>query len=94
MTDFSGDIIRAHEAKEGWRYVARYAIWKEPLTVRNRTMVKCLAHRMIVRGLVAMLERRGRLPARLSETGRESRTNRHPDGLTQNMPENGRSPSN
>ncbi len=47
LTDFSGDIIRAHET-EGWRYVARYAVWKEPLGVRNRTLAKSLAHRTIV----------------------------------------------
>ncbi len=47
MIDFSGDVIRAHE-KEGWLYIARYAIWKEPLGVRNRTMMKSLAHKTIV----------------------------------------------
>jgi len=47
LIDFAGDIIRVHE-KEGWRYIARYAIWKEPLAVRNRTMAKNLAHKTIV----------------------------------------------
>ncbi len=47
LTDFPGDIIRLHE-REGWRYIARYAIWKEPLAVRNRTMAKNLAHKTIV----------------------------------------------
>lgn len=47
MIDFPGDIIRQHE-RLGWLYVARYAIWKEPLTVRNRTMAKNLAHKTIV----------------------------------------------
>lgn len=47
MVDFPGDIIRAHE-KEKWLYIARYAVWKEPLTVRNRTMMKSLAHKQIV----------------------------------------------
>ena len=47
LVDFPGDIIRLHE-KEGWRYIARYAIWKEPLAVRNRTMAKNLAHKTIV----------------------------------------------
>ena len=47
LLDFSGDIIRLHQ-KLGWAYVARYAIWKEPLTVRNRTMMKALAHKTIV----------------------------------------------
>ena len=47
LTDFPGDLIRLHEA-EGWHYVARYAVWKEPLGVRNRTMAKNLAHKTIV----------------------------------------------
>lgn len=47
LIDFPGDIIRLHE-REGWRYVARYSVWKEPLRVRNRTMSKGLAHKTIV----------------------------------------------
>lgn len=47
LMDFPGDIIRMHE-REGWKYVARYHVWKEPLTVRNRTMTKSLAHKTIV----------------------------------------------
>jgi hypothetical protein len=47
LVDFSGDIIRLH-AREGWRYVARYAIWKEPFAVRMRTLAKGLAHRTVV----------------------------------------------
>lgn len=47
LVDFPGDIIRLHE-REGWHYIARYAVWKEPLGVRNRTMAKNLAHKTIV----------------------------------------------
>ena len=47
LMDFPGDIIRLHE-RLGFRYVARYHVWKEPLTVRNRTMTKALAHKSIV----------------------------------------------
>ena len=47
LTDFPGDIIRLHE-EEGFRYIARYSVWKEPLGVRNRTMAKNLAHKTIV----------------------------------------------
>ena len=47
LIDFPGDIIRLH-SELGWRYVARYHVWKEPLTVRNRTMTKSLAHKTIV----------------------------------------------
>lgn len=47
LIDFPGDIIRLHE-REGWRYIARYSVWKEPLSVRNRTLQKSLAHKTIV----------------------------------------------
>lgn len=47
LTDFPGDVIRLHE-QEGWKFIARHTIWKEPLWVRNRTMVKNLAHKTVV----------------------------------------------
>lgn len=45
--DFPGDIIRLHQ-KLGFHFIARHAIWKEPLWVRNRTMQKNLAHKTAV----------------------------------------------
>lgn len=45
--DFPGDVIRLHEQHD-LRFVARYHVWKEPLMVRNRTMVKSLAHKTLV----------------------------------------------
>ena len=47
LVDFPGDIIREHE-KHGFRFIARHAVWKEPLAVRLRTMAKGLAHKQIV----------------------------------------------
>ena len=47
LRDFPGDIIRLHD-RLGFRYIARYHVWKEPLAVRNRTMAKNLAHQSIV----------------------------------------------
>jgi DNA modification methylase len=47
LLDFPGDIIRLHR-RLGWSFVARYHVWKEPLTVRNRTMTKALSHKGIV----------------------------------------------
>ena len=47
LIDFPGDIIRLHE-QHGFQFSARYAIWKEPLGVRLRTMAKGLAHAQIV----------------------------------------------
>jgi len=48
LRDFPGDIIRLHEAR-GFSYVARYHVWKEPLTIRNRTMMKSLSHKCLTR---------------------------------------------
>jgi hypothetical protein len=47
LFDFPGDVIRLHEAN-GWDWIGRHAIWKEPLAVRNRTMQHNLSHRTIV----------------------------------------------
>lgn len=46
LKDFPGDVIRLHE-RCGFQYVARYHVWKEPLTVRNRTMTKSLSHKTV-----------------------------------------------
>ena len=43
MFDLPGRIIAAHE-KHGFAYGGRRVIWKEPLAVRNRTMMKSLHH--------------------------------------------------
>ncbi len=47
LIDFPGDLIRCHE-RNGWAFVARIHIWKEPLIIRNRTMVKSLHHKTLV----------------------------------------------
>lgn len=47
LFDFPGDVIRLHE-EHGWEWVARHTIWKEPLSVRLRTMQKNLAHQTII----------------------------------------------
>lgn len=82
LRDFPGDIIRLHE-RHGLDYTARYHVWKEPLTVRNRTLTKGLAHRTIVddssRCSVAsadyllVFRRRGENPVPIA----------HPTGLTE-----------
>ena len=46
MYDLPGRIILEHE-KRGFAYGGRRVIWKEPLMVRNRTMMKSLHHRTL-----------------------------------------------
>jgi DNA modification methylase len=47
LYDFPGDIVRLHE-QHGLGFIARHAVWKEPLGVRMRTMAQGLAHRQVV----------------------------------------------
>jgi DNA modification methylase len=47
LFDFPHEIIALHE-KYGFEYKNRITIWKEPLKVRMRTMVRSLMHKMIV----------------------------------------------
>lgn len=47
LWDFPAEI-RALHLKHGFTYNNRITIWKEPLEVRNRTMVKSLMHKQIV----------------------------------------------
>ena len=47
LWDFPHEIIRIHD-KYGMDYRNRITIWKEPLKVRMRTMVKSLMHKLIV----------------------------------------------
>ena len=45
--DFPHEVIRLHQ-ENGFKYKGRITIWKEPLKVRMRTMVKSLMHKLIV----------------------------------------------
>lgn len=82
LYDFSGDVIRLHQ-KCGFEYVARYHIWKEPLTVRNRTMTKSLSHKGVTidstrcsianADYLLIFRRSGQNPIPVS----------HPEGLTE-----------
>jgi DNA modification methylase len=47
LWDFPHEVIRLH-AKHGFQYRNRITVWKEPLKVRMRTMVKSLMHKLIV----------------------------------------------
>ena len=47
LWDFPNKIIDLHEAN-GFKFVNRITIWKEPLKVRMRTMVQSLMHKFIV----------------------------------------------
>ena len=45
--DFPHEVIRLY-SNHGFQYKGRITVWKEPLQVRMRTMVKSLMHKLIV----------------------------------------------
>lgn len=47
LWDFPHEVILLHE-KYGFKYRNKITIWKEPLKVRMRTMVRSLMHKLIV----------------------------------------------
>jgi DNA modification methylase len=47
LWDFPNEIIKLHE-KHGFKYRNKITVWKEPLKVRMRTMVRSLMHKLIV----------------------------------------------
>lgn len=47
LWDFPHEIILLHE-KYGFKYRNKITIWKEPLKVRMRTMVRSLMHKLII----------------------------------------------
>jgi DNA modification methylase len=47
LTDFPSEIIKLH-LKHGFEYKNRITVWKEPLKVRIRTMVKSLMHKYVM----------------------------------------------
>ena len=47
LIDLPGDIIKLHD-REGFKFICRHTVWKEPLWVRRRTMTHNLSHRTII----------------------------------------------
>lgn len=88
LRDFPGDIIRMHE-RVGFRYVARYHVWKEPLTVRNRTLTKALAHKSIVEDSSRCTVASADYLLVFRRTGDNPVPIAHPNGLTEYAGERG-----
>ena len=81
LTDFPGEIIRLHE-RIGFRYHARYHVWKEPLTIRNRTMVKSLAHKTLVEDSTRCSIANADYLLIFRRSGKNEVPVTHPNGLT------------
>ncbi len=82
LYDLPGDIIRLHQ-EHGWAYTARYSVWKEPLTVRNRTMTKSLSHKGITEDSTRCSSARADYMLMFRRSGKNEIPVAHPNGLTE-----------
>jgi DNA modification methylase len=82
LIDFPGHIIKLHR-RCGFEYAGRYHIWKEPLTVRNRTMTKGLAHKTIVEDASRCSVASADYLLRFRRRGDNPVPIAHPNGLTE-----------
>jgi len=81
LWDFSNEIIRLHE-KHGFQYRNRITIWKEPLKVRMRTMVKSLMHKLIVEDSTQCFTAMPDYVLVLTKKGENAVPVTHPKGLS------------
>lgn len=81
LWDFPHEIIRLHE-KHGFQYRNRITIWKEPLKVRMRTMVKSLMHKLIVEDATQCFTAMPDYVLILTKKGENQVPVTHPTGLT------------
>jgi DNA modification methylase len=82
LYDFPGDIIRLHE-QQGFEFVCRYHIWKEPLTVRNRTMTKSLSHKALTEDSTRCSIANADQLLIFRRSGHNAVAVEHPQGLTE-----------
>jgi DNA modification methylase len=78
--DFPGDIIRQHQ-RLGFKYWARFAIWKEPLRQAIRTRSKGLRHSQIVKDSSFCNNAGANFVVVLRKPGQSKEPIRHPEGL-------------
>ena len=81
LWDFPAEIIKLHE-KYGFQYRNRITIWKEPLKVRMRTMVKSLMHKFIVEDSTKCFTAMPDYVLIFTKKGENQVPVTHPNGLT------------
>lgn len=81
LWDFPNEIIRLHE-KYGFAYKNRITIWKEPLKVRMRTMVRSLMHKLIVEDSTKCFTAMPDYVLVFKKSGENAVPVTHPAGLT------------
>lgn len=80
LFDFPHEIIKLHEQK-GFDFKQRVFIWKEPLKVRMRTMVRSLMHKMIVEDSSECFPAQGDMLLIFKKKGKREIPVTHPFGL-------------
>lgn len=81
LWDFPHEIIQLHN-KHGFQYRNRITIWKEPLKVRMRTMVKSLMHKLIVEDSTQCFTAMPDYVLIFTKRGENTVPVTHPHGLT------------
>ena len=81
LWDFPAEIIKIH-AKYGFQYRNRITIWKEPLKVRMRTMVRSLMHKFIVEDSTKCFTAMPDYVLVFTKKGENEVPVTHPNGLT------------
>lgn len=82
LWDFPSEIIKIH-AEHGFHYRNRITIWKEPLKVRMRTMVKSLMHKLIVEDSTQCFTAMPDYVLIFTKSGENQVPVTHPFGLTE-----------
>jgi DNA modification methylase len=80
LYDFPHEIIRLH-LKHGFHFVNRITIWKEPLKVRIRTMVRSLMHKLIVEDSAGCFTAQPDYVLLFKKAGKNQVPVTHPQGL-------------
>lgn len=80
LWDFPHEIIRIH-LKYGFNFCNRITIWKEPLKVRLRTMVRSLMHKLIVEDSTECFTAQPDYVLIFKKSGENKVPVTHPDGL-------------
>jgi DNA modification methylase len=81
LYDFPHEIIKIHE-RHGFHYRNRITVWKEPLKVRMRTMVKSLMHKLIVEDSTQCFTAMPDYVLIFTKKGQNQVPVTHPNGLT------------
>jgi DNA modification methylase len=80
LWDFPHEIIKLH-LKYGFHFCNRITVWKEPLKVRLRTMVRSLMHKLIVEDSTECFTAQPDYVLIFKKSGENKVPVTHPDGL-------------